>query len=68
MTFGYFSKIDCSNLGHLSKTVQLAVYLITVFVTSTTEVNKYTLLIRKQSRKNRTQDNKLELAYFIRVV
>jgi len=51
MTLGFFSKIDCSNMVHLNKTVQLAVYLITVFIPSTTKDNKYTLLIRKQSRK-----------------
>jgi len=51
MTLGFFSKIDCSNMVHLNKTVQLAVYLITVFITSTTKDNKYTLLIRKQSGK-----------------
>ena len=51
MTFGFFSKIDCSNIVHLNTTLQLTVYLITVFVTTTTKVNKYTPLIRKRSIK-----------------
>ena len=36
MTFGFFSKIDCSNIFHLSKTEQLAFYLRTVSIISTT--------------------------------
>lgn len=51
MTLGFFSKIDCNNIVHLNKTVQLAVYLITVFITTTTKDNKYTLFLLKQSRK-----------------